>query len=452
MIYKKVTQTSGDTSKVLIELLALQRTVQAASSEAQASFIIVNRTASVAPYDQATLLRGHEPAKLKVTRVSHVSEVDRTAPQVAWMERLAAQWSRRMDREAAWACACADLPADLQQDAADLVPPQLLVLPLRSARSACLGLLVLGRQTPWSDAEIALLDFLAASYGTSLEALQGRAGWSLPKGLNGRAPWIAAGVLFAAGWIPVRLSVLAPAEVQPRAAFIVTAPFDGVISRVTVTPNQAVRQGDVLAHMEATDLRGAQEVSRKTLEVAQAELRRSQQAAFQDVRGSGDLAQLRAQVDLRRQELDYASTRHRNTELVSARDGVAILGDPDQWKGRPVKVGERILQIADPQQVEITVMVPVKDAITLEPGHEVRVFLDASPLDPLRARIHHATYEPVTIGQEAPAYKVTAHLESAQLPARIGLRGTARVYGERVSLAYFLFRRPLTSLRQWLGL
>lgn len=447
-----VVQTPGDTSKVLIDLLALQRTVQTASSEAQAGFIIVNRTAAVAPCDQATLLRGPQPSRLKVTRISHVSEVDRTAPQVAWMERLAAYWSQRTDRDAPWNCARSDLPADLREEAADLVPPQLLVLPLASARSGCLGLLVLGRQQAWTPAEVTLLDYLATSYGTALEALQARASWSLPRGLAGRSTWIAAGVLFVAGWIPVRLSVLAPAEVQARAPFIVTAPLDGVISRVTVNPNQSVRKGDVLAHMEATDLRGAQEVSRKALEVAQAELRRSQQAAFQDGRGGGDLAQLRAQVDLRRQELEYASTRHRNTELVSARDGVAIVGDPDQWKGRPVKVGERILQIADPAQVEITLMVPVRDAIALEPGREVRVFLDAAPLDARRARIHHGTYEPVTIGQEAPAYKVTAYLEDGDAPPRIGLRGTARIYGERVSLAYFLFRRPLTSLRQWLGL
>ena len=34
---------------------------------------------------------------------------------------------------------------------------------------------------------------------------------------------------------------------------------------------------------------------------------------------------------------------------------------------------------------------------------------------------------------------------------RIGLRGTAKVYGEKVSLFYYLFRRPITYLRQHLG-
>ena len=36
--------------------------------------------------------------------------------------------------------------------------------------------------------------------------------------------------------------------------------------------------------------------------------------------------------------------------------------------------------------------------------------------------------------------------------ARLGLRGTARVYGEPVTLFFYLLRRPITALRQWTGL
>ena len=34
---------------------------------------------------------------------------------------------------------------------------------------------------------------------------------------------------------------------------------------------------------------------------------------------------------------------------------------------------------------------------------------------------------------------------------RIGLRGTARVYGPRTTMFYFLFRRPITAMRQLIG-
>ena len=136
--------------------------------------------------------------------------------------------------------------------------------------------------------------------------------------------------------------------------------------------------------------------------------------------------------------------------LLSDRDGVAVVDDPQAWKGRPVRVGERILSIADPTKVEITVMVPVKDAIVLEPGNEVRLFLDTNPLHSLRGSVQYVVYES-TLNGEWPAYKVTASLDSAEAAPRIGLRGTARIYGEDTTLFYYLLRRPITVARQWLG-
>ena len=49
------------------------------------------------------------------------------------------------------------------------------------------------------------------------------------------------------------------------------------------------------------------------------------------------------------------------------------------------------------------------------------------------------------------AYRLKARLTGEELP-RIGLKGTARIYGEPVPLAYAVFRRPFAALRQWAGL
>ena len=50
------------------------------------------------------------------------------------------------------------------------------------------------------------------------------------------------------------------------------------------------------------------------------------------------------------------------------------------------------------------------------------------------------------------SYPVLARVNDPTAPPeRLGLRGTARVYGEPVSLFYYLLRRPITALRQWTG-
>ena len=47
---------------------------------------------------------------------------------------------------------------------------------------------------------------------------------------------------------------------------------------------------------------------------------------------------------------------------------------------------------------------------------------------------------------------IKAKLLDATHPPRIGLKGTAKVFGERVSLFYYLLRRPLAAARQFVGL
>ena len=49
------------------------------------------------------------------------------------------------------------------------------------------------------------------------------------------------------------------------------------------------------------------------------------------------------------------------------------------------------------------------------------------------------------------AYVVRAALVPGHNFPRIGLRGTAKIYGERVTLFYYLARRPLAAARQFLG-
>jgi multidrug efflux pump subunit AcrA (membrane-fusion protein) len=231
---------------------------------------------------------------------------------------------------------------------------------------------------------------------------------------------------------------------------VVAAPIDGVVTQIRVLPNQTVENGSVLGELESTDLRGIREIAAKALEVAQAELRRGQQASFVDPARKADLAQLQAQVDLKRREYQLAQSRQQKALLKADRAGVAVIDDPQAWKGRPVRVGERIMSIAEPNQVEVTVMVPLKDAIALASGNEVRVFLDTDPLRSLAATVQYVVYEP-TLSGEWPAYKVRVRLDEGVAPPRIGLRGTARIYGAQTTLFFYLLRRPITAARQWLG-
>jgi hypothetical protein len=148
----------------------------------------------------------------------------------------------------------------------------------------------------------------------------------------------------------------------------------------------------------------------------------------------------------------YLSELLGKSKLTAPQGGVAIFSSQDEWRGRPVQVGERVMLIADPSLIDITVYLPPEDAVELEPGAKVELLLHVNPLSPLDAQIERASYEAVQAPDGTLAYVIRAQLLPGQGLPRIGLRGTAKVYAGRVSLGYYLVRKPLIFLRRSLGI
>ncbi|MEO1397542.1 MAG: HlyD family secretion protein, partial [Pseudomonadota bacterium] len=189
------------------------------------------------------------------------------------------------------------------------------------------------------------------------------------------------------------------------------------------------------------------------MEVAYAKLKTARQNAFGDGLGRKDMAILEAELSLAQSELDFAKLQYSKVIVRASRDGVAVFDKKTDWQGRPVSVGERVIEIADTGHVEAKVDLAVSDAIVLNTGASVRLFLDANPLTPLEGEVTSAGYRAVALEGGAMVFDVRADLSDGleRLP-RIGARGTAQIYGETVSLGFYLFRRPISALRQWMGL
>ena len=84
----------------------------------------------------------------------------------------------------------------------------------------------------------------------------------------------------------------------------------------------------------------------------------------------------------------------------------------------------------------------------------MKLFLDSDPLHPWPATVQRADYKAKVGENDIVSFRVVATLTAQPdrpLP-RLGVRGTAQVSGDDVSLGLFLFRRPITYLRQWVGL
>ncbi|MBR7889686.1 HlyD family efflux transporter periplasmic adaptor subunit [Marinomonas sp. A79] len=442
--------------QAVAQLLKIEQQVRCCENATDLGFIMVNMTRSLVEYDQAAYLVGDELSRLKVSAISDISLVDRATPFSAWLEKVSSTIDGTALSTKAHPIDPTQWPAELSRELKEFSPPFMLWLPLLipSKPNQRVGVILLSKAQPWTDKEIGLLQHLASSYAHALQLFTKRSGvraW-LSHLVSRKVQWGVLSLILLLGFVPVRLTVLAPAEIIPKDAVLVTSAIAGAVSDVLIKPGEQVQVNQPLVRMDRTEFQGSYDVAQRELERTRAELRTAEQAGYVDRKRKAELAELESQVELKTIERDYLQVKLSQTEIVAKKSGVVVLDDPEQWKGRPVVVGERILSIADPANVQLEIMLPVADAISLASGNKVTFYLDIDPLNPLSFRVDHSSFEASVTPDQVVAYRIVSDIEEGTPPPRIGLRGTAKLYGEEVSLAYYLLRRPITFVRQRLGL
>ncbi|MCG4454783.1 HlyD family efflux transporter periplasmic adaptor subunit [Pseudomonas sp. MMS21-TM103] len=436
-------QVPGPAERVFAQLLALQNQARAATDIDNLAYVLVNDAQPLFDYRHAALLIAG-----KVRAVTGISVVEPHAPFVAFVESAANQLLAQSLSDKPHVVNAALLKEQTLTDWQSLSAGSALWIPLLDRQKVLFGGLWIAREQPWSEPELALLTQLGDCYSHAWLALQPRKPWRLrwPR----KKILAVAAVVALLLMVPVRQSVLAPAEVVPLNGRVVAAPLDGVIAEFLVKPNQTVNSGDLLLRFDATSLKAQADVAERSLDVAEAELRSNSQRAFADAEAKTRLDLLAARVEQKRAERDYALNLLARSEVRAERNGIAVFADAERWTGKPVQTGERLMAIADPHQAELRIELAVGDAIELNAGDEVALFLDSDPLNRQAARLERLAYEAQTSAAGQLAYRLDARFTAT--PPRIGLRGTAKLFGQRVPLALYLLRRPLAALRQSVGL
>lgn len=443
----------------LLALIELGRRARAAESVAELGFLAVNDTRDLVAYRQAALWM----ADGGVRALSGVVAVEGNVPYTQWLDRLCRALAAHPGTEVSPVDMEA-LPADIRHEWQDWLPTAATWVPLTGANGAEGGLLLAG-DAPVPPSHYALLGEWREIWLHAWHARAQRPSWSplgwagaLRRGWQGgsagtrrRRGLIVGGVVLAALACPVRLTVLAPGELVPANPVTVRAPLDGVIAEFGVRPNQMVEAGQMLFAFDQAPLDSRLEVAREALATARAEYRQAAQMVLNDPRSRAQIATLLGKIAEKEAQAAFLAEQSQRSRVVATRPGMAVFDDPTEWIGRPVQTGERILQLAAPDDVEIEAWVPIGDAIPLAEKAPLQLYLAASPLTSLSATVRTMSLRATARPDGSYAYRVRATL-NAPAGQRIGLKGTAKLSGERVPLVYWILRRPLAAIRQFLAL
>lgn len=434
-----------------LSLLQFEADIRRQSTLAELQFHLANEMRRVLRFRQAFVLDVPTAGAPVVRTVSSLATVEGESALIQWAQATVAglQADAGLSKVIGFD---AKAYADVGAGAADMAYPFafLMWLPLPDREGAVRAGVLLADAQPWRQADQVIAERLGSTYAHAWFALAPhRARWS-PKA---HRRWLIGAAVLAVGAlaVPVRLSALAPVEVVPAQPAVLASPIQGVIDKVLVAPNTPVKAGDAVISFEDTRLRNEQALAEQRLAVARARSLRSSQAAFGSPDASHEVAINKAELDLAQVEFQYATDVLQRTRLAAPMAGVVVYSDRRDLEGRPVEIGQQLVQIADPKQVEFHIELPARDSIVLGDTAEVTVYLDSSPLHPIPAQLVRASYQARPTADKVLAFTLTAQPEPGGTPLRIGSRGTAQVYGERVPLVYKIVRRPLAALRQWAG-
>lgn len=452
---------SVSTAHALAVLLDLSRRARRAGSVQELGFLLVNETTHLVAFRQAALWH----ADTGVKTLSGVLQPEANAPYVQWLERVARHRVAAAPAQAG-AFTAADLPSELAADWAEWWPAHALWLPLPAAPGGPAEGLLLARDTAWSQTDQQLLLEWTDSWHHARQALHpapatGWKGWARrlrqhlrhdparPWWRQARWRWLVLAVLLPL--MPVRMTVMAPGELVPAHPVTVRSPMDGVLDVFHVQPNQRVERDQPLFGLDEALIQSRVAVAAQVLATAEAEYRQASQQALNDPKSKMQLALLPGKIAEKRAELEYLQDQAGRTHVTAPQAGVVLLDDPSEWMGRPVTTGERILRIAAPDDREVEAWLPIGDAIPLEAGDTVRLYLSANPLAPVSATVRYVAHDAVQRPDGSHAYRLRATI-SEPTDQRVGLKGTARIDGGWSPLAYWVLRRPLASLRGTVGL
>ena len=444
---------SQDKNIKIARLISLEKKTREAKSKDELNFIVVNETREIIDYTTSFLLLKSATDKFHINAISDIASIDRTAPLVTFVESIINHKTKK-DLKEIESIDLEQFSKKIKKQKPKNIPQYLLCIPIFSPQRGLQGYLLLARNKNFNDNENELVQHLSRTYGHAYNTFLTNFSIKnfLNKNFTGKKRWITISVIILIFLFPVRMTSTAPVEVVAKNPFLITSPFDGVVKKIIANNNDQTKPGDLLVLLEDIDLSNEFNLAKQSLQVAEKELLKTRQSSFTDNEQKSRLAELVAQVDLKRVELKSAERKLKNSKIYSEKKGVIIVDRKSDWQGKPVAVGEKILTIADPNNIEFLIWLPVKDSIVINQDANTNIFLDINPMSSYKGNIIRSTYEPELSPEEVLSYKLISSFKGNRDTPRIGLRGTAKVYGNRTILFYYLFRKPITFIRQLIGI
>jgi len=248
---------------------------------------------------------------------------------------------------------------------------------------------------------------------------------------------------------PMPLRVDGNAVVAPGRRALVQPEIEGVVGKVLVHEGQPVQRGEVLAEMEAWNLRSALAETQAKYDSSMLQMNRALAA-----NDGSEAGVHRVQADYWKAEVERAKQSLEKSRLRSPMDGVVATPHVENFAGRKLQPGESFAEIVDTSQATVDLAVDDGEAGLLKVGQDAVVKLNSYP-----TRTFHGNVQIVSpkaeLVQDAPVFYARIAVSNSDGAIRAGMEGRGKVRAGWYPSAYVLFRQPCLWLYSkawyWLG-
>ena len=235
----------------------------------------------------------------------------------------------------------------------------------------------------------------------------------------------------------------ADAVLEGRVQRTISAPIEGFISSAAVRAGDTVKEGEIMAAMEDTDLK----LEKLKLTSEQQQLQREYREAMADrdlvqVRVlNAQIAQIAAQIKLKQEQLQ-------RTKITAPFAGIVIEGDLSQSLGSPVERGSSLFKIAPLEGYRIILKVNERSISYIRHGQSGTLALSSMPNRKFSLRVEKITAV-ANADDGSNIFRVEAALPGTPKLLRPGMEGVGKIDIGREKLLWIWTHELVDWIRLW---
>jgi hypothetical protein len=258
--------------------------------------------------------------------------------------------------------------------------------------------------------------------------------------------------------LAVLIAMFIPVRERLNAEFVLKAPvitsayawFDGPIAKALKPDAVPVKKGEPILRYDLNLLNFKLANAKNQLAEAEKEYDLESRASFVDREKLGKVKLLEARLNTAAVAVREAEWYLAHSVIKAPADGLLVLanGRADQIENKAVRTGDKLFDIYGGEGIVAEIQVNERESSILAGRLEATLFPYTSPENGLRTEIISVRKIPELNEQRIYCYTVKARvLDKGTAGLLYGMRGIAKLEGERIPMWYYLFRSLVVYMR-----